>query len=365
MKVMDKVSALTRTVVFSLLLVVGLISTAHGEEKEALSKEQWTDAAIQFERASDWRGLVKHATAWIESRPEDEFAWYALFVAHFRQEETSIAVNVVSRSIAMNGELFDFWMDLSNTAIEKRHHERAIAISRGILRAADSVAALKNLGYAQMRSGQPIEAAGTLREYVEHVPNDKLSFHYLGLIYDNSRQHDSAIEYFRRALEIDPAFASAWYHLGNTYYKLDGNNIRAEEAYNALRLLDSERASELAKIIRLEERRSSSRSSAAYSPSAIGPVEKTGSYSGARPIFEADHSEEGSGQCRFNTDCPGIQKCHKPSGSFTGYCGVLVDEVGMRDPDASRAAQCSFNTDCGVGFTCRKQPGKITGLCTR
>lgn len=237
------------------VLVFGMSITnaAHGLDQDTKLDSEWADGAIALERSKDWSELAKYASSWTEARPEDEFAWYALYIAHERQGNTKDAVNSVSQSLRERPELIDFWMRLSDRSIESKENYDAVNISSGILKILHLMPALKNLGYGQMRTGRYIEAARSLEQYIEFDPNDKISLLYLGLIYDNSRQYESAIDYFHQALEIDPNYASAWYQLAYTYHKLDGDNDRAIEAYDELKKLDAERASELASLIRFEE----------------------------------------------------------------------------------------------------------------
>ena len=261
---------MTKTITFlkhiaALILVFGIstFSAVQSADRDPKPGSEWIDEAIALEKSKDWSGLAKHASAWTEARPSDQFSWYSLYVAFERQDDSSGAINSVSRSIRERPELLPFWMRLSDQSIEKNENYDAVNISSAILKVVDSMPALKNLGYGQMRTGRYIEAAQSLEKYVEFDPSDKRAFLYLGLIYDNSREYDSAIDYFRRALNSDPDYASAWYYLAYTYHKLDGDNDRATEAYDKLKKLDPERASELASLIRLKE------------PSALSPSKDT------------------------------------------------------------------------------------------
>jgi tetratricopeptide (TPR) repeat protein len=58
----------------------------------------------------------------------------------------------------------------------------------------------------------------------------------LGKYYFNNNDFDNALNYFKKAIEINPKFAEAHHNLGIVYYNLNEKNGAVDELKNAIRL---------------------------------------------------------------------------------------------------------------------------------
>jgi tetratricopeptide (TPR) repeat protein len=67
------------------------------------------------------------------------------------------------------------------------------------------------------QSGNLLQAEKIYREILMEEPMNFYASQYLGILYYQLRNHDSAIQYIRKALELNPASADALYNLGNVY----------------------------------------------------------------------------------------------------------------------------------------------------
>ena len=55
------------------------------------------------------------------------------------------------------------------------------------------------------------------QKWTKSQPESALAWNNLGLAYRNLNRHNDAIEAYRQALRIDPAYSSAWNNRGNAY----------------------------------------------------------------------------------------------------------------------------------------------------
>ncbi|HPW59254.1 MAG TPA: tetratricopeptide repeat protein, partial [Candidatus Rifleibacterium sp.] len=71
--------------------------------------------------------------------------------------------------------------------------------------------------------------------------SEHIAFFTMGNLYDKKNELDKAIEYWEKAVEIEPNYAEAQYNLGVGYFKLKKLD-KARECWERVRLLrpDSE-----------------------------------------------------------------------------------------------------------------------------
>jgi tetratricopeptide (TPR) repeat protein len=78
-------------------------------------------------------------------------------------------------------------------------------------------------GLTFIDSGQNAEAVETLRQAVEHDPNDAAAYGKLGVAYAALKQYKEAVVVFKMAIRIKPAIVDAedYYHLSRAYSALE------------------------------------------------------------------------------------------------------------------------------------------------
>lgn len=85
--------------------------------------------------------------------------------------------------------------------------------------------ALVNLRAAYEKVGNDFRAAETLELQTELYPNSN-NYNYIGVLYHNSGNKEKAVEYFERAIEINPDSVHAHFNLGNTLKYTDKDRYK-------------------------------------------------------------------------------------------------------------------------------------------
>lgn len=88
---------------------------------------------------------------------------------------------------------------------------------------------LRMLLRAYVEADRIEEATNTFKQTIVNDPNDKLNRYILGVLLRTKGDYDGAVEQFKEALRIDPAYSDALFDLGATYYNWGVELIRAEE----------------------------------------------------------------------------------------------------------------------------------------
>jgi Flp pilus assembly protein TadD len=96
----------------------------------------------------------------------------------------------------------------------------------------------KIVGMNEYMLGRPEEALREVRRATELAPNDADAFYYLGRLHFSTDKFAAALSDFQRALELDPSSVRTENHLGQSYEAL-GRWQDAERAY--LKAIEIER----------------------------------------------------------------------------------------------------------------------------
>ncbi len=88
---------------------------------------------------------------------------------------------------------------------------------------------LRSLLRAYVEADRIDEASNTFKQAIVNDPNDKLNRYILGVLLRTKGDHDGAVEQFKEALRIDPAYSDALFDLGATYYNWGVELIRLSE----------------------------------------------------------------------------------------------------------------------------------------
>jgi tetratricopeptide (TPR) repeat protein len=104
-----------------------------------------------------------------------------------------------------------------------------------------------NLGLAYMGKGDYPKALSIMRKVVVDYPRDPRGRFFLGRLYFELEKNDLAIDDYKRALEINKEFYTAYYYLGLAYLK-NKNNSAAETSFReVIRIAPDSEAGQLSR----------------------------------------------------------------------------------------------------------------------
>ena len=99
----QKISCAIMNVSVAFFLALSLVNSASSYENA--TEMSWANEASSLSDSGDWNGLAELATDRIRVKPEDGFAWVALYQSHVGRGDMDGAIDVVSRSLAVSPEL--------------------------------------------------------------------------------------------------------------------------------------------------------------------------------------------------------------------------------------------------------------------
>lgn len=146
----------------------------------------------------------------------------------------------------------DLYETLVQLQIDEKDYDGAIAsATKGQEKMPNNTRLGELKGVAYFRAGKTDEFIGTLKEQVAKNPQDKISWYNLGVIASKDpAKKEEAIGYFKKTIEVDPNYASAYQNLAYLEMDLDNdqnyidqyNNLRKEgKAGEANKVLDARR----------------------------------------------------------------------------------------------------------------------------
>lgn len=93
-----------------------------------------------------------------------------------------------------------------------------------------SVDAYFNLGLIYYSSNAE-KAIDNFKQVLILNPKDSEACYYLGILYSNNKEHEKAVFYLSRCVELDPMYAEAWNELGVIYYEIFKDYEKARYYY--------------------------------------------------------------------------------------------------------------------------------------
>jgi tetratricopeptide (TPR) repeat protein len=155
------------------------------------AQDFYAEAATTFRRAAE---LV----------PDDFALWYMTGRALDKSKDNRGAAEMYEKAIATQAAWFDAHPELERTPYTPVHIRLA-----GVLFDAN-----------------PARAGEVLRKVIEIDPNDAAAYAGLGTLAEKAGKHDEAIQHFRKALDLSPAYGYA--HAGSAAaYKAKGDTEQA------------------------------------------------------------------------------------------------------------------------------------------
>ncbi len=142
-------------------------------------------------------------------------ALHLLGLARHQQGESRLAVDLISRAVALRPAAAVFRATLGEAYRALGQFDRAVSCCRAALELGlNDPAVHNNLGIALHALGRPAEAAEAFRAVLERWPEDAPAHTNLGTALRALESTDLALEHFRRAIALDPRLGAAQTNLG-------------------------------------------------------------------------------------------------------------------------------------------------------
>jgi|SRR5208282_5178230 len=193
-----------------------------------------------YQRANDWQGLVRYATAWTQAEPNSMEAWGYLGTAYsLGLNEPDKAIAPLKRCVVIDPNSAPAWHALGVTYIKAKQHGDAVAaIKRAIQINPNQPTYYNNLAAAYSEGGAFKSALATLdqeKPLAERLNNAK-TWYVLGNGYAKLSDLNNAAWAFKQAVKVNPTFAEAWTNLA-VVLQYSGNVQEAQAAYRRGQLL--------------------------------------------------------------------------------------------------------------------------------
>jgi predicted O-linked N-acetylglucosamine transferase (SPINDLY family) len=187
----------------------------------------------------------------LKADPRHADALHLLGVLAHQIGRNELAVDLIGRAIAHNGEVPAFHNNLGNALkAQGKLQEAAACYSMALAHRPNHVGALFNLGLVLQMQGQLQEAAASYRRALRYQPNYPEALGNLGNTLQTQGKLQEAAQCYERALAYRPDYAEAHSNLGNVlmaqgqYAAAAGCHVRAlthrpdyAEAHNNLGLV--------------------------------------------------------------------------------------------------------------------------------
>ena len=129
-------------------------------------------------------------------------------------------------------------LDMAVAALEAKDYDTAIQRARHLVDSSpESRDANLILIRALVSSGNLHEASSRLHSFYEHNRSDPHTWYWRGVIADAEGKWGAAVQYFSKAVTLDPEFADAWAAMGDTLLENDKYN-GADESYSRALQID-------------------------------------------------------------------------------------------------------------------------------
>ena len=191
--------------------------------------------------------------------PEHATLLNLLAVAYAQTGRAEESLTVLEQAVELAPEYYPLHLNLAGAYDDLGDFEKALAfLDRAIDVHPTFGVAHERKGVVLMRMGRYEEALVALDTAARHDARDPEVFYFAGVIESNFERWRGAIERFRQAIDVDPAFAKAYIHMARSYGELrrfddarealaeaDGLGTHVQDARSARAWLDRLEASGL------------------------------------------------------------------------------------------------------------------------
>jgi arylsulfatase A-like enzyme/Tfp pilus assembly protein PilF len=191
---------------------------------EAASHEaQWKEAEKQFGRAA-------------ALNPGFDQARMGLARALGLQGKTAQARDMIGTLLTTNPQNFRAWFLLAQIESKDDPRSSRQALDKVIAIQPNFAPAYRDRGMLSVREQTYVSGAEDLSRAADMGLRDVGTYNSLGICYSRMSRLDDAIESYRRAIAVDPAYAQAHLNLGFVYERMNQPNLSRKEYAEACRL---------------------------------------------------------------------------------------------------------------------------------
>jgi len=195
------------------------------------------DLALEYENVHDYQNAIKSLEKLLETSPDNESAIYEIAYCYERIGNFDKCIEFYTRYIDNNPYSFTAWYNLGNIYFLKNNIEKALwAYDYSVIINSEFSSAHFNMGNTYMQINEYQKALESYAKCVEIDGDDALTLSYLAEAYERLERYDEAIEIYEKSKAINDEIAEPWLGIG-IIKELTGNRT---EAINYLK-----RASEL------------------------------------------------------------------------------------------------------------------------
>jgi len=185
----------------ALLLCANLALSA---PKDALAKKHVTFGNAAIEEA-DYQRAVEHYESALKEDPDSKSVMYSLGVLYIQTGDIEKAQDLFMNYLEKYPMDKDGLFGLSNAYIMKGEYEKAVRLlSQAAAREKDNESLRRNLGYAQLQSGDIPGAKKTLTELVTDCPSNALNRFDLALVLSAGNDNENAVKQAKAGLLLYP-----------------------------------------------------------------------------------------------------------------------------------------------------------------
>ena len=196
-------------------------------EEQTLTIQQAIDLAVQHHTAGDLPKAEGIYQQILQAEPNQPVALHLLGVITHQVGKNNIAVELITKAIAIKPDYAEAHSNLGNTLKYLGKHDDAVAsYHKAIAIKPDFFDAHYNLGNALKNLGKYDEAVASYNKAIAIRPDYVDAYINLGDALSSLGQLDEAVVSYNKALNIKPDYAEVHYNLGNIFNLL----VKRDEA---------------------------------------------------------------------------------------------------------------------------------------
>ncbi len=188
----------------------------HPPAQQPSTLQQSLDQAVQHHKAGDLRKAEDLYKQILDADPNHAVVLHLLGVTNFQSGQGDIAVELISKSVAIKPDYAEAHNSLGNTfRALKKLEEAAASFQKALTLNPDILEAHNNLGNTLKDLGRLDEAAASYHQALAIEPDFAEAHNNLGNALKDLGRLDEAVASYHKALDIKPDIVEAHNNLGN------------------------------------------------------------------------------------------------------------------------------------------------------